>query len=150
MTMRSWAAHGSAISMAWVLFVACAREPSRETSGDQTQAVAASASVAASVSAVSPSRATFLKALARDCEGICAHSFELKCSHAVDCKLNCIAMGSIAACQPEFSAFYRCLLAQPADHFSCDADDGVAAINEGFCDQEQQASLHCMEQNVHP
>ena len=56
-------------------------------------------------------------------------------------------MAAIGACERQFAGFYRCLSGEPSEHWRCD-EDGVAAIREGFCDKEQEATVQCMEQNA--
>jgi hypothetical protein len=62
---------------------------------------------------------------------------------------NCLAMAVGTPCTDEFSAFYRCLVAEPIEHWEC-AEDGVAAIREGFCEEEQERAVGCMEAKASP
>lgn len=56
-------------------------------------------------------------------------------------------MASNTPCPREIGLFYACLLRQPEQNWEC-ADDGVAAIREGYCDAEQQAVIACMNTKV--
>ena len=83
----------------------------------------------------------------RACGEICQRSGQLKCSHASECMVNCLAMGTVTPCTPEMTAFYRCLVKQPAKNWECD-EDGVAAIRQGFCDKEQEKTVLCMDKRA--
>jgi hypothetical protein len=85
----------------------------------------------------------------RACADICEASAQLKCAHASDCMVNCLAMGTVTPCTSEMMAFYHCLLKQPIKNWECD-DDGVAAIRQGFCDKEQEKAVLCMDKKVKP
>jgi hypothetical protein len=85
----------------------------------------------------------------RTCAAICEQSQQLKCSHASDCMVNCLAMGTVTPCTPEMKTFYKCLLKQGIKNWECD-EDGVAAIRRGFCDKEQETVVLCMDKKVKP
>jgi len=82
--------------------------------------------------------------LENSCIGICQHSRALKCAHADECMKNCIAMAAGTPCMGEFTAFYGCLSKEPAEHWEC-AEDGIAAIREGYCEKEQERVAACMD-----
>ncbi len=91
--------------------------------------------------AVSPESA---RAIERSCAKICAHSTALRCAHPEDCTPNCLAMAIGTPCADEFAGLYRCLEGEPVGHWEC-AEDGVAAVREGYCEREQAAAVGCME-----
>lgn len=62
---------------------------------------------------------------------------------------NCIAMASVTPCSEALQSLYRCLVDQPLTHWEC-AEDGVAAIRDGFCDAEQGQAAACMEAKMQP
>ena len=78
------------------------------------------------------------------CVAICERSRKLRCGSAAECERNCQAMGLVAGCNGQISAFYRCLAGQPLDRWEC-AEDGVAAIRDGFCEVEQERAVACVE-----
>ena len=82
--------------------------------------------------------------VAQACTDVCARSRELKCAHANECRPQCLAMASLTPCGDPMLAFYRCLTTQPTKNWEC-ADDGVAAIRDGFCDKEQGQVVACMQ-----
>ena len=47
-------------------------------------------------------------------------------------------------CADEFAGLYRCLENEPVAHWEC-AEDGVAAVREGYCEKEQATAVGCME-----
>jgi hypothetical protein len=83
------------------------------------------------------------------CSSICERSRVLRCQRADDCMPNCVGAASGTPCNPEFQAFYRCLVPQPIKNWEC-AEDGVAAIKPGFCEKEQENSVRCMEAKAKP
>jgi hypothetical protein len=83
-----------------------------------------------------------------DCSSICERSRVLRCQNADECMQNCLGSAIGTPCTAEFLAFYQCLLPQPIKNWEC-AEDGVAAIREGFCDQEQEHAVRCMEAKAH-
>ena len=54
-------------------------------------------------------------------------------------------MASVTPCSEPMTAFYDCLVRQPASHWRCDSESGIAQIREGFCEKEQQQTVTCME-----
>jgi hypothetical protein len=56
-------------------------------------------------------------------------------------------MAALTPCQGEMVGFYQCLVTQPVDHWEC-AEDGVAAIRDGFCDDPQRTAIACMESKM--
>jgi hypothetical protein len=58
-------------------------------------------------------------------------------------------MATVTPCSSQMGAFYQCLLAQPLGNWECD-EEGMAAIREGFCDQEQEATVRCMDDKLAP
>jgi len=132
--------------LAIVLFVSCMACARKEAAPEKAAArPAASTTLAAVHSPVpAPTRAAVSEDTSRACEAICANSRSRHCRNESQCLGNCLAMGSLTPCKDQVSAFYRCLVAQPAQNWEC-ADDGVAAIREGFCDKEQEQAVTCME-----
>jgi hypothetical protein len=57
---------------------------------------------------------------------------------------NCLAMAVGTPCTDEFAALYACLVKEPPERWEC-AEDGVAAIRDGFCEKEQERAVGCME-----
>lgn len=114
--------------------------------------VAAAPAAPAVTAAASAGSAGLLPEAARliesQCTSICQRSSSLHCAHAENCTPNCLAMAVGTPCSAEFSALYRCLAREPAEHWEC-ADDGVAAVREGFCEKEQEAVVGCMEARAH-
>lgn len=80
----------------------------------------------------------------KTCRQICERSRQLSCGHAEKCLPNCLAMGSQTPCTTEILRFFQCLKGQPAQNWQC-APDGVAAIRDGFCDDEQRLTVACMQ-----
>jgi hypothetical protein len=78
------------------------------------------------------------------CGGICERSRKLRCKNAAECERNCQAMGLIAGCNEQMLVLYRCLGGQAVDRWEC-AEDGVAAIRDGFCEAEQEKAVACVE-----
>ncbi len=87
--------------------------------------------------------------LQRACKDICDRSRRLKCTHVDECLPNCIAMASATPCSEEVAVFYECLNRQPLQNWEC-AEDGVAAIRDGFCNKEQGRAVGCMEAKMRP
>lgn len=83
------------------------------------------------------------------CGHICERSRALKCQNADGCLVDCVAAGTGTPCNAEFQAFYRCLTPQPAHNWEC-AEDGIAAIKPGFCDEQQERVVRCMEAKAQP
>lgn len=124
---------------------ACARKVPKETS--PAPAASSTARVAASAARpapVQPARITIPAAVQDTCRSICQRSTELKCKNAGQCAANCVGMASLTPCSQPVSAMFSCLLREPLAHWSC-AEDGVAAIREGYCDSEQAQAVACME-----
>ena len=78
------------------------------------------------------------------CRSICEPSHVLKCKNADQCLVECVRAGTETPCNAEFQAFYRCLVPQPAHNWEC-AEDGIAAIKPGLCDEQQERAVQCME-----
>jgi hypothetical protein len=85
----------------------------------------------------------------RRCTDICERSRLLKCDHPEACKPNCMAMASLTPCSEEFVSFHKCLVGEPPQHWEC-AEDGVAAIRDGFCEAEQKRAANCMTAKMQP
>ena len=83
-------------------------------------------------------------ALEGSCRQICERSRQLNCENAAKCMPNCLAMGSVTPCTAQILRFYGCLVGHPLRDWTC-AEDGVAAIREGLCDEEQGQTVACME-----
>jgi hypothetical protein len=82
--------------------------------------------------------------LERTCRQICTRSQQLSCQKSEQCLPNCLAMGSQTPCTDQMLAFFRCLVAQPLANWEC-APDGVAAIRDGFCMEEQGKTVACVQ-----
>jgi hypothetical protein len=131
------AVHGAALCC--LLALGCAKERTPPESFAATRASVTPASVA------KPAEPTL--DLKQACTDICEHSRVLKCEHAERCLTNCVAAAAGTPCNPEFQTFYRCLLKEPVRNWEC-AEDGVAAIREGFCDKEQARAVSCMQEKA--
>jgi hypothetical protein len=83
----------------------------------------------------------------RACTDICGRTRELKCPNVAECMPNCLAVGTVTPCTQEVTALYKCLVKQPVKNWEC-AEDGVAAIRDGFCDKEQEKTVTCMEKRL--
>jgi hypothetical protein len=53
-------------------------------------------------------------------------------------------MASIKPCVAAFNSLYACLAAEPLAHWEC-AEDGIAAIRDGYCEKEQERAAGCVE-----
>ena len=80
----------------------------------------------------------------KTCTSICERSRTLKCANVAECQPNCVAMAVGTPCSDEFMRFYACLVREPVEHWEC-SEDGIAAIKDGFCENEQKAAIQCME-----
>jgi hypothetical protein len=98
-------------------------------------------------SASSAAREPLPPAVSELCRSICERSQVLKCKNADQCLVECVTTGTETPCNAEFQAFYRCLVPQPAQNWEC-AEDGIAAIKPGLCDEQQERALQCMEAKV--
>jgi hypothetical protein len=133
-----------------VLFIGAAHlSCSRKEAQAEASVLSLSASSKATVAPPAPTQAPALLGPVSPktesaCADICEHSRRLRCEHVDECKPQCIAMGSFTPCQDQFAAFYRCLAGKPDRNWEC-GDDGVAAIREGLCDDEQKNAVGCME-----
>jgi hypothetical protein len=78
------------------------------------------------------------------CTAICERSRKLRCKNTAECEHHCQAMGLVTGCNEQMVALYRCLGEQTLDHWEC-AEDGVAAIRDGFCELEQEKAVACVE-----
>jgi hypothetical protein len=103
----------------------------------------------ASGSASSSVRAAKIDDVKNACTSICERSQVLRCLHADECLVNCVAAGSGTPCNAEFQAFYQCLVPQPIKNWECD-EDGVASIKPGNCDKEQERAIQCMAAKAQP
>lgn len=122
------------------------KESKSQPSAPVAPAIAAPAPSVAAVVAPSAALPTpeAARAVERSCTSICNRSRALGCARAGDCMSDCLAMAIGTPCVEEFASLYRCLMKEPVEHWEC-AEDGVAAIREGFCDDEQKKSVSCME-----
>jgi hypothetical protein len=82
--------------------------------------------------------------LTASCDELCAHTKPLKCPRQDQCKASCVAMGNIPACADAFATLYGCLVHERIEHWEC-AEDGIAAIRDGYCESEQSAASRCLE-----
>jgi hypothetical protein len=133
--------------VALIAAVGCARESNRRATGDAPAPSVTRAAPVAKQAHVPPVQVP--EAIVNACRRICGRSVELKCTHASECEPNCVATASATPCAAAFSTFYDCLVRQPLQNFQCD-EDGVAAVREGFCDNEQAAAVRCMEAKMQP
>jgi len=62
---------------------------------------------------------------------------------------SCVSMAAGTPCTDAFKAFYGCLAREPAERWEC-AEDGIAAIREGYCEKEQERAVGCMEAKARP
>jgi hypothetical protein len=105
-------------------------------------APAANSTATAATSSVP--RAPLPLAVTEACTSICERSKVLKCKNADECLGECVTAATGTPCNAEFQAFYRCLVPQPAHNWEC-AEDGIAAIKPGLCDEQQERAIQCME-----
>ena len=82
--------------------------------------------------------------VASKCDDVCALSARLRCKNAAECKPRCHSMESMPVCQGEISAFFRCLVQQPLKNWECDPD-GMGAIRDPYCADEQARVVACVE-----
>lgn len=137
------------------LFAACARssaatEPAERSEGLTATALSApvvARSVAAPQGSVPLAAQQTAEDLRKTCDVICGHSFALKCAQANGCAVNCLGMATLTPCSAEFAQLYSCLKTEPTAHWEC-AEDGVAAIREGYCEREQSRVTQCMEKKM--
>jgi hypothetical protein len=134
------------IVLALLALAACERKPSQATQGSGQPISAVAPSTAASTPAPSANAAP-AAALSERCGQICENSRKLGCKNMRECQSNCVAMGSLRPCVEAVTALYTCLSAQPSERWEC-AEDGVAAIREGFCESEQERAVACMDKNL--
>jgi hypothetical protein len=139
--------HSYAVWLLALVAAACARESNRQPPGDAPAPSAAPVVPVAQQAQLAPVKVP--EAIVSACRQICRRSVELHCSHANECEPNCVAAASETPCSQAFSTFYDCLTRQPLQNFQCD-EDGVAAVREGVCDQEQAATLRCVEAKMQP
>jgi hypothetical protein len=137
---------GATVLFAGLALVSCERKISETTRGT-AQAIPAVAASAVASTAVPATSATSAAALSNQCRQICENSHKLGCKNARECEPNCAAMGSLRPCLETVTALYACLSAQPSGRWEC-AEDGVAAIREGYCEAEQEHAVGCMEKNL--
>ncbi len=109
--------------------------------------VAASTSPSATIARAAPASNTMPSDVQRTCAEVCKRSADLRCSQAAQCEPNCTAMAVGTPCGRPMAALYTCLVKQPLQHWEC-AEDGTAAIRDGFCDKEQENVVHCMDANM--
>jgi hypothetical protein len=134
---------------------ACSRTGSASNSSSDTATGVASSGQSDSDGSVSVkpqgSAATVLAAssIVSTCSEICRRSQELRCKNAHECEPNCRAMAALKPCRESVSALFGCLVRQPLTNWEC-AEDGVAAIREGFCEAEQARAVGCMEDKLKP
>jgi hypothetical protein len=126
--------------------VACERKPSEATTGSAEPLSSVAPSAAAPASAASANAAP-TAGVSEHCHQICENSRKLGCKNMRECQPNCVAMGSLRPCLEMVTTLYACLSAQPSERWEC-AEDGVAAIREGFCEGEQERAIACMEKNL--
>jgi hypothetical protein len=137
------------VALCTLLPTACTRSESAATSRSDTPVAGpdAGASVAAAPLAtkqITIPHAEVTPEVEQQCARICERSRQLKCKRAADCPGSCVAMATVTPCSASMEDLYRCLAAEPLAHWEC-ADDGVAAIREGYCDQQQGQTVACME-----
>jgi hypothetical protein len=83
------------------------------------------------------------------CAQICNRSQQIHCANTTDCGQNCVAMAVLTPCGQEMQRFYHCLVGQPLANWEC-AEDGVGAVKQGFCDDEQRQAVDCMQAKMKP
>lgn len=77
------------------------------------------------------------------CISACQRSRDLKCPDAARCEATCVALRDSEPCGNEMRAALRCFAAQPVASWEC-GEDGMAAIREGFCGDQQQQVVTCL------
>lgn len=140
--------------VAGVLLVACAQKVPKETreaaaASSLSRAAATRPAPPAAAAAAEPARVAIPAATQDACRSICERSTQLKCKNAGQCAANCVGMAALTPCSDAISTLYSCLVREPLAHWNC-AEDGVAAIREGYCDSEQAKAVACMEAKMQP
>lgn len=82
----------------------------------------------------------------RDCEQICGIAQPLHCKNHADCQVRCQSMMASPVCKETLAKLFACLRNQPRSHWECD-EDGIGAIREPFCGDEQGRVVRCFELN---
>jgi hypothetical protein len=124
----------------------CSRERIEESPATKPAAASLSPGPSGTGSA-KPRDTAEVKKLAETCDKVCEFSRKLSCKRARECEPNCMAMGSLRSCLEPVAAMYACMIREPVGHWEC-AEDGVAAIREGYCDAEQERAIGCMERTL--
>jgi hypothetical protein len=140
--------------------ISCARDkaqPAPSPTKDEPRVVAAavveSAVPGAGQPATRPSTAAVKPAATPNgragdpCPQICERTVTLGCGPRNECMTACAQVNDGSICAAEMSAFMGCALEHPTEHWEC-ADNGVAAIRDGYCDQQQLAVLTCFRSSV--
>jgi hypothetical protein len=78
------------------------------------------------------------------CSYICSVTIQLRCSHAEECADRCSSMATSPVCRNAVLRFLGCLRGHPVGHWECDPD-GMAAIREPYCADEQAKAIGCLE-----
>lgn len=146
----------------WLLALnACSRgsagDAARSDRSASTQSVSAAGPTGSSAQAIEvprPSAESLVRTgvpgsspLKDRCDQICSRSRELACTRQERCVQGCLEMASIDACKDAFAKLYSCLAAEPVSHWEC-AEDGVAAIRDGYCEKEQADAARCVERQA--
>jgi hypothetical protein len=140
--MRERRRAGVVLGVALVFGVAIGCKGSPPSENTKSSASPSEPSARPATAAGEPAAAA--RAIEQSCNSICERSRKLNCARPQDCMPNCLAMAIGSPCADEFTAFYRCLVQEPVEHWEC-AEEGVAAIREGFCEKEQERAVGCVE-----
>jgi len=119
----------------------------QERTSEGAQAVASASAGRLDLAPPNPERVPIPAKAQDSCKNICDRSKELKCPHTGECLPNCLGMATLTPCSAEIGELFTCLLREPLEHWEC-GEDGVGAIREGYCDQEQGKAAGCMEQKL--
>lgn len=119
---------------------------SASASGTPAPAAALSASVAPLK--LAPAAASARASDPTLCPSLCVHTARQRCGAGErECLTACEQMLDAPICTELIQAAYRCMAAQGNDAFEC-GDDGIAAIKDGLCDQEQGAVARCLRSSA--
>lgn len=102
--------------------------------------------VSPATAAPGPARSARATGAAGVCEGLCATSRALGCSHADQCLAACAAMQAQELCSARMQIALACFARQPASAWEC-GEDGLPSLKEGACDAEQEAYVRCVERS---
>ncbi|HET9954817.1 MAG TPA: hypothetical protein VFQ61_09945 [Polyangiaceae bacterium] len=119
----------------------------RVSAASSTKLLQSSASPVALPAAPATGFASAPKATAEPgfCEVMCGHTRALGCTALSECSASCTALLADQQCHDQLIHALSCMIAEPRTHWVC-GEDGLAAIDSGYCDAEQRAFVGCVQQ----